>query len=91
MVSIASVDRLEPFIEQPFYISVGGEVCIRWIINKVDQKNPHKNIHVTTLFTNNELYFCYLKKVLESLFKIQQIKKSTSFFRILFVELFFHS
>lgn len=43
MVSIASVDRLEPFIEQPFYISVGGEVCIRWIINKVDQKkNPTK-------------------------------------------------
>lgn len=43
MVSIASVDRLEPFIEPPFYISVGEEVCIRWIINKVDQKkNPTK-------------------------------------------------
>lgn len=38
MVFIASVDRLEPFIEPPFYISVSGEVCIRWIINKVDQK-----------------------------------------------------
>lgn len=45
MVSIASVDRLKPFIEQPFYISVGGEVCIRWIINKVDQKKKPPQKH----------------------------------------------
>lgn len=45
MVSIAPVDRLEPFIEAPFYIFVGRENCIRWIINKVDKTNKTPQKH----------------------------------------------